>query len=171
MLLPVVLIPQYRVYIVSHLAKISIRGWYAIPFLAIVSLISVARRAIADAMLFRELNSLADATDKFRNDPDGTHIYKAVAPMGAQWKGYRDDYIQRYGNAAARLLKGTSYGTSLDYVLKPASFHDLKVAAVLLRAYGNSLSQDRTWRWLKTLARDIGAGGLVFLLAWFFIAN
>ena len=168
MFLPVALIPQYRVYVLSDLAKISIRGWYAIPVLAIVSLISVGLRAIADARLFRELNSLANATDKFRNDPDGTHIYRGpVAPGGAQWVRYRNDYVQRYGRTAARLLKGTSYGTSLDYVLRPASFHDLKIATVLLRAYGNSLSQDRTWRWLKTLGRDIGLGASVFLVAWF----
>ena len=85
MFLPVALIPQYRVYVLSDLAKISIRGWYAIPVLAIVSLISVGLRAIADARLFRELNSLRMRPISFAMTPT-VRIY-----IGVPWlRGVRN---------------------------------------------------------------------------------
>ncbi len=141
---------------------VHFRLWEVLPFSVFALVLSVAQRAYRENRTIKRLRELADSIEDFRQDM----VVEGVRPFDRQWRKTQGEYVRRFGKEAARMLKGTPYGASPEYALKPAQLRDFKVVAVLLRARANSFPQTRRQRWIKNCVRDTSLAAMLFLALW-----
>ena len=145
-----------------HLPRFTVHLWQVLPFVTTVVVLSLGQRAIGERRLIRDLNSLADSTENFRDDTTA----RKVPPLGRRWQTVRGEYVERYGKRAARLLKGTDYADAAKYALRPNTLQDFSIVAVMLKTYASSLSQNRSNRWRRLCLRDAALAAGIFSVTW-----